>query len=67
VVEHYNSGVIQGFGLHGDLLTYDPVTQDYSPRVLNLTEAEKQALIAFLKTMTDPDFITDVRFSDPFR
>jgi cytochrome c peroxidase len=67
VVEHYNSGVIQGFGLHGDLLTYDPVTQNYSPRVLNLTEAEKQALIAFLKTMTDQNFITDVRFSDPFR
>ncbi len=67
VVEHYNSGVIEVFGLHGDLLTYDPATQDYSAKRLNLTEIEKQALVAFLKTMTDTQLGTDVRFSDPFR
>ncbi len=34
---------------------------------LNLTEQEKQCLVAFLKTMSDPNIFTDVRYSDPFR
>lgn len=67
VVEHYNSGVIEVFGLHGDLLSFDPITLSYDPKRLNLTETEKQALVAFLKTMTDTQLGTDVRFSDPFR
>ena len=31
-----------------------------------LTPAEKKAIIAFMKTLTDSTFITDERFSDPF-
>ena len=34
---------------------------------LNLTSSEKTALVAFLKTLSDPKFITDPKFSDPFR
>ena len=34
---------------------------------LGLTDAQKAALVAFLKTLTDPSFVTDPRFSDPFR
>ena len=31
-----------------------------------LTEPDKHALVAFLKTLTDHEFLTDSRFSDPF-
>ncbi|MCF0071433.1 cytochrome-c peroxidase [Dyadobacter sp. CY261] len=34
-------------------------------RGINLTSAEKQSIIAFLKTLNDDDFIKDKRFSDP--
>jgi len=37
------------------------------PKRLNLNAAEKAGLVAFLKTLTDPNVLTDVRFSDPFR
>ncbi|MBU6342066.1 MAG: hypothetical protein KGS48_11285 [Bacteroidetes bacterium] len=67
VVEHYNSGIVQGFGLHGDLLEYDPLTQSYSPLRLNLTASEKQGLVDFLKTLSDKELINDERYSDPFR
>lgn len=31
-----------------------------------LTEQEKQDLLAFLRALTDRDFLEDQRFSDPF-
>jgi hypothetical protein len=34
---------------------------------MNLTDAEKKGLVAFLKTLTDSQFLGDPRFSDPFR
>ncbi|MGG7665827.1 cytochrome-c peroxidase [Dyadobacter sp. BHUBP1] len=34
-------------------------------RGISLTSAEKQSIIAFLKTLNDDDFIKDKRFSDP--
>ncbi|RPD45258.1 cytochrome-c peroxidase [Hymenobacter sediminis] len=34
---------------------------------LDLTATEKAQLVAFLKTLTDSTFITDKRFSDPFK
>jgi cytochrome c peroxidase len=33
----------------------------------NLSEGDKAALVAFLKTLSDEKFITDPRFSDPFQ
>jgi len=36
------------------------------PLRLNLTPAEKDALEAFLRTLTDDALLTDVKFSDPF-
>ena len=36
-------------------------------RRLNLRDAEKAALVAFLKTLSDKKFITDPKFSDPFQ
>jgi cytochrome c peroxidase len=67
VIEHYNSAVQSIFGLHGDLLTFNEVTQTYSPKRLQLTEADKSALVAFLHTLEDRSLLTDSLFSDPFR
>ena len=33
---------------------------------LNLPQADKDAIVSFLKTLTDNDLVTDDRFSDPF-
>lgn len=56
VIDHYSTGVKQ----HKNL---DPRVR----RRLNLTAGEKTALVAFLKTLSDEKFITDPKFSDPFR
>jgi cytochrome c peroxidase len=68
VVEHYNSGVQNhpnlDWRLKGSVI--DPETGNRLPQKLNLTIVEKQALVAFLKTLTDEAFITDVKFSNPF-
>jgi cytochrome c peroxidase len=36
------------------------------PLHFNFTDAEKLALIAFLKTLTDWDLVGDVKYADPF-
>lgn len=40
--------------------------RNFPPRRLNLTPAEKEGLVAFLKTLSDPHIFTDRRFSNPF-
>ena len=62
VVEHYDHGVKNS--QHLSLLLKDSTD---APRKLNLTEEEKEGLIAFLNTMTDEQFLNDPRFSDPFQ
>ena len=61
VVEHYDHGVKSS--QHLSLLLKDSTG---GPRKMNLTEEEKEALIAFLNAMTDEQFLNDPRFSDPF-
>lgn len=51
---------------HDGILTNDELPPG-RPARLNLTEGEKKALVAFLKTLSDPTVFTDERFSDPFR
>jgi cytochrome c peroxidase len=34
---------------------------------ISLTAQDKADLVAFLKTLTDEDLLTDPRFSDPFQ
>jgi cytochrome c peroxidase len=57
VLEHYNSGVVNTPNL--DLLLASGTTLG-----IPLTTTEKSHLIAFLKTLTDMQFIHDVRFSE---
>jgi len=62
VVEHYNSGVKAHPNLDNALK--QPNGQ---PRQLNLSVADKAALVAFLKTLTDTKLMTDVKYSNPFK
>jgi len=61
VVEFYNSGIKANQNL-------DRILRDANgnPQRLNLTPAEKGALVAFLETLTDQSFLSDARLSDPF-
>jgi len=62
VVEHYSTGVQDGPGLDGRLKGADG-----QPLRPNLPQADKDALVAFLRTLSDPVLAADPRFSDPFR
>lgn len=61
VVEHYNSG-IQAHPTLSPALTDD----NGNPVQLNFTDAEKAALVAFLKTLTDNTISAQEKWSDPF-
>jgi cytochrome c peroxidase len=60
VVEFYNSGVQNSVNLDNILRVRNGV------RRLNLSNNEKQAIVDFLITLTDDNFIKDEKFSDPF-
>lgn len=62
VVEHYNSGIQAHPNLNPELRA-----PNGDPLRLNLSESDKQALVAFLKTFTDTELITDARFANPFK
>lgn len=62
VVEHYNSQVRPHANLSRQLR--GPNGQ---PRRLNLTATQKNALVAFMKTLTDTGIASDPKFSDPFK
>lgn len=64
VIDHYDHGVVDSPStsdvLRDDSLPGRPIRQ------LNLAEADKVALEAFLRTLTDYEMLTDPKFSDPF-
>ncbi len=62
VVEHYNSGMQSGPALDNRL-----IGAGGTPRRLNLSAADKAALVAFLGTLTDTALVADGKFSNPFR
>lgn len=62
VVEHYSSGVKNHPNLSPQLKL-----PNGQPRLANLTTQEKAALVAFLKTLTDVNVTTDVKYSNPFK
>jgi cytochrome c peroxidase len=61
VVEHYSTEVKP----HPYLSAHMKDSQG-NPRHLNLTEEEKAALVAFLKTLTDYELISDPKYANPF-
>ncbi len=70
VVEHYNSGIknhpFLSLGLRQEQFNTKGDFIGTIPLKLNLTELEKKGLVAFLKTLSDPKFTTDIRYSNPF-
>ena len=60
VIDHYNDGLKASATLD-PALNYTRVSGG-----LQLTAQDKADLIAFLKTLTDQDLISDPRYSDPF-
>jgi len=62
VVEHYNSGVKNHPTLANALKDANG-----NPQRLNLSANQKNALVAFLKTLTDPTIATEVKWSNPFK
>lgn len=59
VLDHYTDNV-------QNLATLDPLLiQGNGKTGINLTQADKQALIAFLKTLSDDQFIREAKLSDP--
>ena len=61
VVAHYDTGVQAGPTVDARLLA-----PNGQPIRLNLSADQRAALVAYLHTLTDPTFLSDVRFSDPF-
>jgi cytochrome c peroxidase len=57
VLEHYNSGVVNSG-------TLDPILNKNGTLGIPLTAREKTNIIAFLKTLTDNQYLTDKRFSE---
>ena len=62
VIDHYNDGVQPH-----PYLDWRLKDANGEPKKLNLTSVEKDALVAFLKTLTDEDFITNEKWSSPFK
>ncbi len=61
VVEHYNSGIQAHPNLHHNLKSGG------QPKRLNLSNSDKQDVIAFLNTLTDEHLRNDEKFADPFK
>lgn len=47
--------------------TIDPLMKQVQQGGIQLTDDEKESLLAFLKTLNDPSFIENPEFSDPFK
>lgn len=62
VVEHYSTGVKDHPNLSAQLRLLNGQV-----RLTNLSVQDKAALVAFLKTLTDPVMIADVKYSNPFK
>lgn len=57
VLNHYASGVT-------DSQTLDPILKQNGKLGIELSDTEKKQIIAFLKTLTDTQYLTDKRFSE---
>lgn len=62
VLNHYSQGIKNSANLSWKLKDVNN-----KPMKMEISEDEKDALIAFLNTLTDYDLLTDAKFSDPFK
>ena len=67
VLDHYDSGIKNSSTLSPLIVEADNRDAAKTGHIsLHLTAGEKAAIIAFLHTLTDQEFVTAERFSDPF-
>ena len=64
VIDHYSHGVHPHENIE-IAFSESPDSNDATSG-FNLTQGQKSALVAFLKTLTDETFISDSRYSNPF-
>ena len=62
VIDHYSDGLANHPNLDHKLRDANG-----NPLQMNISAAEKDAIIAFLHTLTDHEMISDPKFSDPFK
>lgn len=68
VVNHYSDNIEDHPNLNFRLKTLDDgEIGDAEVLRLNLTQEEKEALVAFLNTLTDTKILTDEKYSNPFK
>lgn len=60
VIDHYSTGVKK-------TPTLDPIMEKNGTRYKNFSVYQKQALLAYLYTLSDTDFLTDSTFSNPWK
>jgi cytochrome c peroxidase len=63
VLDHYSEGIEDHPNLDPRLRS----ATNGEPLKLHIPDSDKTAIIAFLSTLTDPQMITDRRFSNPFK
>jgi cytochrome c peroxidase len=61
VLNHYSEGIADNPNLDSKL------RRNGQPLRMSIPDVDKKAIIAFLKTMTDHDMISDPKFSNPFK
>jgi cytochrome c peroxidase len=62
VINHYDHGITANHNLDSRL-----TDGANAPVRMNMSEDDKLALVAFLNTFTDNQFVTDPKFSNPFK
>ncbi len=68
VVDHYSDNVQHHANLNFRLGTLDDgAAGEMEVLRLKLTQTEKEALVAFLHTLTDEELLVDEKYSDPFK
>ncbi len=67
VINHYSDNVQNHPNLNFRLKDSDDPSPNSEVLRLNLSQAEKEALVAFLHTLTDDTVLTHEKYSDPFK
>jgi cytochrome c peroxidase len=67
VLAHYNGGIKRSKTLSPLIIEADNIPKTQNDHIsLNLNDDEVTAIIAFLHTLTDEEFLANRAFSDPF-
>jgi cytochrome c peroxidase len=67
VIDHYSEEIKLHRNLSPALKEYSPAFPEGRPRKMNFSSEEKDALVAYLNTLTDLSLAKDERYSDPFK